>query len=456
MRRQDRPETPQHELPSFIRYINKVFHFRSVCDALRDARHNPEIAPAAIFRAVFHGFVFRFSSFQQLESELTTPAFQRWVGVDRAFGDDALRYSLCGFDLDQLETMLVQVNRTLKRNKAFDPGRVQGRIVAALDGIEVLSSYSRCCEACLERRIACPQPDGSVQERIQYYHRAVGCQIVSSSLKPLLAIEWLQPGEGEDTAALRLFRRIGEIYGPRFFDILLLDSLYAQAPVLRLTQELGWDVVIAFKQERRELYQDALGLFQARPADTVFEHQQQGMQRRVQLWHAEDLPFTQDYPRPVRVVHSEEEVTRQKIQGGKPYQEITHHQWYWISTLETQAFPALLVWQLGHLRWKNENNGWMDLTQNWALKHGFLHACKHRPKAVSGNGERQTVPNRGLAAVVLILALAFALFSAFVLLHSKLFRLYKLTLVEVSRQFHRSLGKVPPPIRSPGDSCVCR
>jgi hypothetical protein len=58
--------------------------------------------------------------------------------------------------------------------------------------------------------------------------------------------------------------------------------------------------------------------------------------------------------------------------------------------------------------------------------------------------------------VVLILALAFALFSAFVLLHSKLFRLYKLTLVEVSRQFHRSLGKVPPPIRSPGDSCVCR
>lgn len=67
----------------------------------------------------------------------------------------------------------------------------------------------------------------------------MGCQIVSAPVKPILAIEWLRPGEGEDTAALRLFQRIAELYGPRFFDILLLDSLYAQAPVLRLTQELA-------------------------------------------------------------------------------------------------------------------------------------------------------------------------------------------------------------------------
>jgi hypothetical protein len=448
MRRQDRQP---HELPSFARYLNKVFDFRSASDTLTDARQDPEIAAPAVFRAVFHGFLFRLSSFQQLESELATPAFQRWIGADRSFGDDVLRYSLCGFDLSKLETLLVGVNRTLKRNKAFDPGRVQGRIVAALDGIEVLSSYSRCCETCLERRIACPQPGGGVQERLQYYHRVVGCQIVSSPVKPLLALEWVQPGEGEDTVALRLFERLGELYGPRFFDILLLDSLYAQAPVLRLLDRLGWDAVITFKQERRDLYQDALGLFQTRPADLVFQLQQEGLQRRVQLWHAADLPFTQDYPRPVRVVRSEEEVTRQKIQGGKPYQQTTQQHWCWISTLEDKVFPAALIWQLGHLRWKNENNGWNDLTQNWALKHGFLHACKHRPQAASADGQRHPVPNRGLAAVVLILSLAFNLFSAFVRLHSKLFRRYQPTLVEVARQLYRSMGKLPPRIRSPSD-----
>ena len=450
MRQQDE-QRPTHRLSSFACYLNKVFDFRSASDLLTDSRHQPEIPAPAVFRAVFHGLVFRLTSFQQLQSDIAQPAFQRWIGVERAFGDDVLRYSLCGFDLAALETMLVQVNRTLKRNKSFDSGRVQGRIVAALDGIEVLSSYSRCCEACLERRISYVQADGTPGERIQYYHRAVACQIVSAPVKAILAIEWLQPGEGEDKAALRLFRHIAELYGPRFFDILLLDSLYAQASVLRLTQELGWDVVIALKQERRELYQNAMGLFQARPADCEFERQQEGEYRRVQLWQAADLPFTQDYPLPVRVVRSEEEVTHRKIQGGKPCQQTTRQQWLWISTLEGQAFPAPLIWQLGHLRWKNENNGWNDLTQNWALKHGFLHACKHRPKTVAPNGELQSVPNRGLAAVVLILCLAFTLFSAFVRLHSKLFRRYRLTLLEVARQLHRSLWQHPP-IRSPAHS----
>jgi hypothetical protein len=45
-----------------------------------------------------------------------------------------------------LERMLVEVNRRLKGNKALDPGRLQGRRVAALDGIEILSSQSRCGE----------------------------------------------------------------------------------------------------------------------------------------------------------------------------------------------------------------------------------------------------------------------------------------------------------------------
>jgi hypothetical protein len=429
--------------------VNKVFDFRPLTDALRDARHQPDISPAAVFRAVFHGFVFRLGSFQQLESEIAEPAFQRWMGANRAFHDDVLRFSLCGFDLSALETMLVQVNRTLKRNKALDPGRVQGRIVAALDGIEVLSSYSRCCEFCQERSIKFPQPDGSVAERTQYYHQAVGCQIVSSPVKPILGLEWRRPGEGEDTCARRLLTRLVELYGSRFFDILLLDSLYPQAPLLRLTQDVGWDVVISLKQEARDLYQDAMGLFQGRDPDLQFEPEEQHCHRQVRLWHAADLPFTEDYPLPMRVVLSQEQVERRRIRGGRPHPEITQQQWCWISTLDPSSFPARVIWYLGHLRWKNENNGWNDLSQNFALKHGFLHACKHRPKTLSAEGKREPVANHGLAAVTLICCLAFNLLSAFVRLHSKLVRRYPLAVAEIARQLRRSLWKLPPPIRSP-------
>jgi hypothetical protein len=88
-------------------------------------------------------------------------------------------------------------------------------------------------------------------------------------------------------------------------------------------------------------------------------------------------------------------------------------------------------------------------TQSWALKHGFLHACQHRPKTRGKGCKPQPVPNRGLMAVTLILSLAFALSSAFSLLHSKISRLYRPSLREIARQLYRSVCKLQPPIRAP-------
>jgi Transposase DDE domain len=445
MRKQDRPA---HELPSFARYLNKVFGFRAAAAALTDSRCEPDISPSAVFLAAFHGFAFRLPSFQQLEAELTQPALQHWIGADRAFRDDVLRYSLSGFHVEGLEQMLVQVNRALKRNKALDPGRVQGRIVAALDGIEVLSSYSRCCDACLERRVFVRKA-GVKTEQVQYYHRAVGCQIVSSPTKPFLALEWLQPGEGEDTAALRLLGKLPDLYGSRFFDILLLDALYAQAPMLKLAERNGWDLILSLKQNQRELYQSAVRLFASRPADSSGTERHAGQHYQFQLWDTQGLPFSADHPQPVRVVRSEERLTQNHYRRGQLQPETTEHEWLWITTLDPQAFPAALVRRLGHERWKQENNGWNDLTQNWAFKHGFLHACRHRPQTGSAEGDRKPVANSGLAAVSLILLLAFTLCSAFVQCHSKIFRRYPTSTLEVARQLRFSVSKLPPNIRAP-------
>lgn len=438
---QDKDSHPM--LPSFTTYLNKVFRLRQALPSLHDARQNPEIPPATVFQALFHAFVFRLSSFKDLEADLARPQLQHHIDAPRAFKDDTLRYSLSGFALEPLEQMLVSANRRLKRNKAFEPGRVQGRIVAALDGTEVLSSYSRCCDHCSERRVTLTGPDGQSVERIQYFHRAVGCQIISSPVKSFLGVEWVAPGEGEDKAALRLLRRLVDLLGSPFFDILLLDSLYAQAPVLKLAQEIGWDLVITLKQENRQLYQDAMGLFSNRPADACFTVEKPGWKRAVRLWSEAHLPFTKEFPQPVRVVRTEEEVTENHYRRGQLQAETTSQQWVWIDTLDTQAFSPRLVWQLGHSRWKQENNGWRDLSKNWALKHGFLHACKHRPKQPTSADPTHLVPNRGLAAVTLILLLAFSLSSAFCRLHSKRVRLHHISLHEVARELYGSLLQQP-------------
>jgi hypothetical protein len=344
--------------------------------------------------------------------------------------------------------MLVQVNQTLKRNKAFDAGRVQCRIVAALDGVEILSSYSRCCDSCLQRRVKYRKAGVNV-ERTQYYHRAVGCQIVSSPVKSFVALEWLQPSESEDKAALRLLDKLPKLYGSRFFDILLLDALYAQAPVFKLAAEKGWDLIVSLKQNHRELYQSAVRLFLRRSADVSSTERRDGKTYQAQIWDTSGLPFSEDYHQPVRVLRSQETLTQNHYHGGKLESDTTVHEWLWITTLEAQAFPPLLVRRLGHDRWKQENNGWNDLAQNWAFKHGFLHACRHRPQTNSESGDRQPVPNRGLAAVALILLLAFTLCAVFTQCHSKLVRRYRLTAIEVARQLRRSASKLPPKIRAP-------
>jgi hypothetical protein len=438
-----------HSLPSFSAWLNKGFDLRAHANRMADARTDPEISPSSIFLAVFHSFVFRLPSFQQLDSELAHSYLLRWIDAERAFSDDTLRYSLCGFDLDPLEAMLVDVNRRLKRGKAFDEGRIQGRLVAALDGIEVLSSFSRRCDSCLERRVTLKDQAGRKIEQTQYYHRAVGCQMVHSPVKPFLAIEWLQPGEGEDTAALRLLNRLPDMYGSRFFDILLLDALYAQTPVLKLVSKIGWDAVISLKQNSRDLYQSAVHLFAARPPDAIFTEQRDHKTYRVQLWDTEGLPFTIDNPEPVRVVRSEEVLERNRYREGELSSHSTDHEWLWVTTLPKQVFPSPVIRKLGHSRWNNENNGWMDLTKHWAFKHGFLHACRHRPKQIIPSGEREPVSNHGLAAVTLILLVAFALTSAFVLRHSKLARRDHLTTIAVAAQLRAWASKAPPPIRAP-------
>ena len=436
-------------LPSFSAWLNKGFDLRGHAGRMTDARTDPEISPASIFLALFHSFVFRLPSLQQLDRELSHTYLQNWIGAERPFHDDTLRYSLCGFDLQSLESMLVDVNRRLKRGKAFDQGRVQGCLVAALDGIEVLSSFSRHCESCLERRVTLKE-NGRKVEQIQYYHRAVGCQMVHSPVKAFLAIEWLQPGEGEDTAALRLLRRLPDLYGSRFFDILLLDALYAQTPVLQLMREMGWNAVISLKQNSRDLYQSAVRLFGQRSPDLTLTEQRDHKTYQLHLWDTEGLPFSIDNPDPVRVVRSQEVLQRQRFRQGERTAHSTDHEWLWITTLPQQAFPAPVIRQLGHSRWKQENNGWMDLTKHWALKHGFLHACQHRPKQIdAASGQREHVPNHGLVAVVWILLIAFTLSSAFVLRHSKLVRRYGLSSLAVAAQLRAWTSKVPPSIRAP-------
>ena len=110
-------------------------------------------------------------------------------------------------------------------------------------------------------------------------------------------------------------------------------------------------------------------------------------------------------------VRTKEVITENHCRRGKLEPE-TPSQWVWIDTLDPRrCFPC--AWS-GNSDTVAENNRWRDLTKNWALKHGFLHACKHHRRQPTPDDPARLVPNRGLPAVTLILA--FTVCSAFCVL----------------------------------------
>jgi len=411
-------QTSSVHLPGFQRYLEKVFAFSRGVGTLRDARRRPRLSTATVWRALFTGFLLRLPSVHQLEAELRQPAFCAAVGAAAPFSEDTVRYVCSRLAPEPLEALLVRTTQRLKRNKAFAAGQVAGRLVAALDAIELFASRHRCCPRCLQRTVTVKG-----QPVTEYYHRAIFCQLVGVRPRVVLGLELLAPGEDEVGAARRLLEKLHRAYR-RFFDVLTCDALYAQTPVLALAARWGWAVVITLKQEDRTLWQDAHGLFAARPPDQVLEH----AGGTLRLWDQSGLPFTLAAPTPVRVVRSEEArpVVRRVGRDRRP--AVVTQTWVWVTTLTAGQVRAVTVRDIGHLRWQVENSGFNDLTQHWGLKHCFLH----------------TPP--GLVAVLLTLVLAFNLFAAFVDRHSRLCRRHPWTRVEIARQLYRSLFLPSPPV----------
>jgi hypothetical protein len=81
----------------------------------------------------------------------------------------------------------------------------------------------------------------------------------------LLDHEPQRTGEDEVTTALRLLVRVIGSY-PRAFDLVLADALYATAPFFNFLLARGKHALTVLKDDRRNLYQDAAGLFDHLPS----------------------------------------------------------------------------------------------------------------------------------------------------------------------------------------------
>ena len=398
-------------------YGKKVFGLPQRLAGVANYRSQPEIPTRSITASLFLAALMRVGSFLQLQSETARPGWQRLIGWSGRISDDALVYALERYDLQDLRQVLVDINKTLKRNKALEPAKINGLLVVALDANEQFHSRHRCCEACCQRTIKIKDSQSQLREVTEFYHRQVYAQMHGADFSIILDLEPIGPGEDEAAAALRLLGRMRRTYGPRFFDVVTVDAWYATEPFFKAVHKLGWPVVAVLKQQRYDIYKEASDLSgQQMPKQMELDG------RQVNLWDVRELTFGKCCS--MRVVLAEESWEHNKRVGTEKIRETLQSHWRWLLDEQLNGYGPEVIWRIGHQRWGIENHAFNELTQHYHL----THCPHHQPTAI--------------VAWLLFLILGFTIFELFVHLNSKLWRQGRATMKELWRQLDHAMERV--------------
>jgi hypothetical protein len=348
----------------FCAYVEKIFKLRSQLCRLTDTRIYPQIPTATAFASVFTLFATRRGSLNGLEQDLRIPARLRGIVGARVPSVDSIGRIYELMDSQPLRQNLCDIAHRLKRNKALTSH--EGWYAAAIDGHEFFSSRKRCCPQCQRRTLTV-----NGQPVMEYFHQGVVCHLIGQSIALVLDVELLQPGEGEETAAKRLLERVFAHF-PRFFDVVVGDALYFDAPFINFCLDRHKHVIITAKGDHRLLVQDAHGLFGQQPPGCWDERNRK---LTVRFWDAEGFTSCEGVKRPLRVLRTEEtELRRERIAGQWKETEQTTP-WSWVTTLSKTQLSTRGLWQCGHARWDIENDCFNTLATHWGLDHCFKHAA---------------------------------------------------------------------------------
>lgn len=356
----------------FEAYLDKVFDFSSKVAALPEGRRYPWHPWRKVFDALFLGAACQFPSLHRIETECRGGALAKRIG---ALSEDAIGYALERQHPGPLFALGCEVARRLKRNGVLRSNWARGRVVAAADGIEICSSFVRCCHSCLERRVT-HKVGEQLREDIQYYHRIAAVVVVSTSFPIPLGIRFQKNGETEVACTLALLQDLNEQLGRRFFDLLVADALYLQTPFVEAIERIGWEWVINLKDNQPEL------LAEAEHATAGPPHAQQGDgEQELQLWHAPEV-FWPVADRSIRVVKTVRTSHKKRVplrpssaskkpEGKEAFDETALN--FYATNVELGSVPPLFIHQLGRSRWTIDADAFQTMTTNGHLKQPSVH-----------------------------------------------------------------------------------
>jgi len=358
----------------FEAYLDKVFDWSARVAALPEGRQSLQHAWPKVFDSLFLGGAIQIPNLHRLEAECQGGVLRQRIGK---LSEDAMGYALQRQEPTSLFSLGCEVARRLKRNGVLRSDWARGRLVAAVDGIEICSSYVRCCKACLEREVE-HQVDGILRKDTQYYHRIVAVVLVSSDFPVPLGLRFQRQGEDEVACALPLLQELDRQLGRRFLDVLVGDAFYLRSEFVRKVEKLQLDWVFTLKENQPELLAEAERLTAGPPQTTRSSFPQE----EFRLWHAPET-YWPAADRSLQVVKTFRTQKKQRVAltppGSPQKQKRTTEEVreestnYYASNLELGSIPPTFIHQLARSRWRIDTEVFQTLTTQAHLKRPSVH-----------------------------------------------------------------------------------
>lgn len=355
----------------FEAYLDKVFDLFPRVSAMPEGRRSPRHPWSKVFAALFLGAAGQMSSLLEMEAECRRGSLAKRIGP---LSNNTFAYAMQRQNPEDLFALGCCVARQVKRNAMLDSSWSRGFVVAAVDGIEICSSYNRCCPRCLERRVE-RRIDGQVRECIQYYHRIVAVVVVSGEFPVPLGLRFQQAGETEVACARLLLQDLVQALGRRYFDILVADAIYLQKPFIEYIEQLGLHWLINLKENQPDLLASAERLTAGPAHQTDVE-----AGRQLDLWHLPEI-YWPVADRSVRVLKTVRRRRRSHIvvknksvparQQTQSSEDIATN--FYASNLELGAIPPLFLRQLSRSRWRIDAQVFQTITTDSHLKKPSAH-----------------------------------------------------------------------------------
>jgi len=251
-------------------------------------------------------------------------------------------------DPAQLENLITELFDRLRKMRALDRFRFDGKLTFAIDGTKIFSSHSQHCAQCTHQT-----QDG----KTTYFHNVLAAKIVTPiGLVIPLVFEFIENPDSpynKQDCELKAWRRLADKIAEKFPRLnlnLVADGLYAEETGMADLESRDWNFLITLSEDKLPTVTAQLppttGQWNGSKTRTVSENDKNGKLQRLQRTVRWQTPIK--YHGDIYHVVEMEDIDEQ---GNRVYYN------RWITNVKPNESNAFDLARTGRLRWKIENEG---------------------------------------------------------------------------------------------------